>query len=86
MPQDYRKQIDELRNDLQALNAEVYRNNFSASQDFQKYSRFNVRIKVPTLATAPSICEVGELYVNSATGKIYVCSSANTWSLIGTQS
>lgn len=80
------KQIDDLKLAVQALNDEFYANNFTASQDFNKYSRFNTRLKVPTLATAPSSCEIGELYVNSGTGKLYVCSAANTWSLVGTQS
>jgi hypothetical protein len=72
--------------ELRNLIDEVYTNNFTSSQDFNKHSRFNSRIKVPTYGTAPAVCEVGELYVNSGTGKAYVCSSANTWSLIGTQS
>lgn len=80
------EKIQQLRADLDALNEEFYRNNFSASQDFQKYSRFQTRLKLPTKASAPTTCEIGEVYVNSSTGKAYVCSSANTWSLIGTQS
>lgn len=86
MPNDSQKQIEELRKQLDALKNEFYRNNFSSSQDFQKYSRFNSRLKVPTLATAPTTCEIGELHVISTTGKLYVCSSANTWTIVGTQS
>lgn len=85
-PEELKKQIDQLRRDLEALNEEFYRNNFSSLQDFQKFSRFNTRLKVPTLASAPATCEIGELHVRSGTGKLYVCSSANTWSLVGTQS
>lgn len=73
-------EIQKLRKDLDDLIAEVYRNNFSSSQDFTKYSRFNSRIKFPTYATAPTTCEVGEAYVNTGDGKLYICSSANTWS------
>lgn len=79
-------EIDKLRKDLDDLIEEFYRNNFSSSQDFIKYSRFKSRIKMPTYATAPTTCEVGEIYVNSGTGKAYVCSTVNNWSLIGTQS
>jgi hypothetical protein len=86
MPNDLQKQIDQLKADLEALNAEYYTNNFTASQDFNKYSRFNTRIKVPTLSAAPSTCEIGELCVVSSTGKLYVCSAANTWTIAGTQS
>lgn len=74
-----------LQKQIDALRSEIYSNNFKTSQDFQKYSRFNTRLKVPTYSSAPSTCEIGELYVNSGTGKLYVCSAANTWSLVGTQ-
>lgn len=79
-------EIEKLRRDLEDLTAEVYRNNFSTSQDFTKYSRFKTRLKVPTLASAPATCEIGEVYVNSGTGKLYVCSAVNTWTIVGTQS
>lgn len=86
MPNDLQKRIEQLEKDLQALYDEYYRGNFSSSQDHQKYARFNTGIKVPTFTTAPTTCEVGQLHVISTTGKLYVCSSANTWSLVGTQS
>lgn len=76
---DSQNRIDQLKAELESLRIEMYRGNFSESQDFNKYSRFNTRLKVPTLAASPSTCEVGELYVNSANGKLYVCSAANTW-------
>ena len=79
------RQLDQLKQSIEALQAEYYTNNFTASQDFNKYSRFNTRLKVPTLAATPSTCEVGELCVVSGTGKLYVCSAANTWSLVGAQ-
>lgn len=78
-------QIDMLKQQMESLQAEFYKNNFTGSQDFNKWSRFNSRLKLPTYATAPSICEQGELYVNT-NGKLYVCSATNTWSLVGTQS
>jgi len=85
MPNDPQAQIDRLRRDLEDLTNEVYANNFSASQDFNKYSRFNTRIKVPTVSATPSTCEIGELCVVSSTGKLYVCSAANTWTVAGAQ-
>lgn len=78
------EQITQLRAQLEALQAEVSRNNFSSSQDFQKYSRFNTRLKVPSYTTLPDTCEVGEV-VESA-GKLRICSAANTWTIVGTQS
>jgi hypothetical protein len=85
MPNDPQSQIDRLRRDLQDLTNEVYSNNFSASQDFNKYSRFNTRVRVPIYSTAPSTAEIGELYANSTNGKLYVCTAANTWTLVGSQ-
>jgi hypothetical protein len=48
MPNDTQKRIEQLEKDLQAMYDEFYRNNFSSSQDHQKYARFNTGIKVPT--------------------------------------
>lgn len=86
MPNDLQTQINQLRADLQALTDEVYRNNFSSLQDFFKYSRFNTRLRLPVVTTLPTICEIGEKCVVRSTGKEYVCSAANTWTIVGTQS
>ena len=86
MPNNPDNRILELEKELKDLKDAFYTNNFSSSQDFNKYSRFNTRLRVPVRTSAPVTCEVGELHVISSTGKIYVCSSANTWSLVGTQS
>ena len=83
MPNDYQKQIDELKADIQALNDEFYHNNFSASQDFQKYSRFNSRLKVPHYASVPAKCDVGEII--EVAGKLRVCSATNVFTIVGTQ-
>ena len=85
MPNDLQIQLNQLKADLEALNAEVYTNNFTSSQDFNKFTRFNTRLKVPIFAVAPTVAEIGELYANSANGKLYVCTSANTWTLVGAQ-
>lgn len=76
-------QIDKLSKDLKALQDEYYRNNFTARQDFNKASSFTTRLKVPHYGTAPTTAEVGE--VIEVSGKLYICSSANTFSLVGTQ-
>lgn len=83
---DNNSELNQLRQRLEALEGDFYRNNFTTSQDFPKYSRFKTRLKVPTLASAPATCEIGEVYVNSGTGKLYVCSAVNTWTIAGTQS
>ena len=73
-----------LMRDLQDLTDEVYRNNYSAHQDFNKAVNFNARLKVPHYDTAPATAEIGEII--EVGGKLYICSSANTFSLVGTQS
>lgn len=87
MPNDYQVQIDKLRADLDALTSEVYANNFSALQDFNKYSRFKVRLQVPTLATNPTVGAVGD--VVCVGGKFKMCTVASatapTWTIVGTQ-
>ena len=77
-------QLDKLTEDLKALNDEVYANNFSSSQDFNKYSRFNTRLKVPHYDAIPTTCEIGEII--EVAGKLYVGSAINTFTIVGTQS
>ena len=72
-------QIEILNQRLGALESQVNINNFTGSQDFNKASRFNTSIQVPIYATAPSACSVGEVYVNTGDGKLYVCSATDTW-------
>jgi len=80
---DNQTQIDKLTRDLQDLTNEYYTNNFSAHQDFIKKSSFTTRLKVPSYAVAPTTAEVGEII--EVGGKFYICSSVNTFSLVGTQ-
>jgi len=83
MPNDLQTQLNILKQQMESLQAEYFKGNFSGSQDFNKYCRFNSRIKVPVYSATPATCEVGELCV--VTGKLRVCSAANTWSIVGTQ-
>lgn len=77
-------EINKLKRDLEALTSSFYQNNFLTSQDFNKYSRFNTRLKVPHYDSLPSVCEQSEVIEFS--GKLYICSAANTWTIVGTQS
>jgi len=77
-------EIAKLKQDIQDLTEEVYKNNFSASQDFTKKSRFINRIRVPVYSSDPTVAEVGELICVG--GILKVCSSANTFTIVGTQS
>lgn len=80
---DTNSQIQMLRQEVEALKAELYRGNFTGSQDFTKYVRFNTRLKVPSYAVAPTKCEVGEII--EVGGKLKICSAANTFTTVGTQ-
>lgn len=74
------EQIAILRNDLTALQQEVYRNNFSSSQDFNKFTRFNTRLKIPHYDSVPPVGEVGELI--EVGGILLICSSPNSFSVV----
>ena len=77
-------EIEQLKRELQDLTDEVYRNNFTSHQDFNKYCNFTNRLKVPKVTSLPAKAEIGELVVYS--GKLYVASALNTWTIAGTQS
>ena len=74
------EQLQILRNDLTALQQEVFRNNFSSSQDFNKFIRFNTRLKIPHYDSTPPVGEVGELI--EVGGILLICSSLNTFSIV----
>lgn len=81
---DTQNQLDILKKQITDLENNFYLNNFSARQDFNKFSDFKTRLKVPHYASDPATCEVGEII--EVGGKLKVCSSANTWTIVGTQS
>lgn len=81
--QELQDQIAKLKRDIEGLTQAYYANNFSSHQDFNKASFFNYKLKVPTYSVAPTRAEVGEII--AVGGKLYVCSSADTFSLVGTQ-
>ena len=54
---DNNSQIEMLKQQVESLQAEFYKNNFSGSQDFNKKSRFNTALVVPRYGTAPAKCE-----------------------------
>lgn len=81
--QDLQDQITRLRSELGELQAAFYKNNFSTSQDFNKESRFNYRLKVPHYDTAPATGEVGEII--EVGGVLGICDTANHFVVVGTQ-
>jgi hypothetical protein len=82
--EELQKQINALRKQLEQVSTEVYKNNFSSRQDFNKASAFNTKLKVPSYTSVPAKCEVGEIIENN--GKLLICSTSNNWVIIGTQS
>lgn len=80
MDKTLEEQILILRQELTALQSEVYRNNFSSSQDFNKFIRCNTRLKIPHYDSVPPVGEVGELI--EVNGTLLICSSANTFSVV----
>ena len=74
------EQIQLLRNEITELKNEVYRNNFSSSQDFNKFIRFNTRMKVPHYDAVPPVGEVGELI--EVGGVLLICSTPNVYSVV----
>ena len=74
------EQIQLLRNEMTELKNEVYRNNFSSSQDFNKFIRFNTRMKVPHYDSVPPVGEVGELI--EVGGVLLICSTPNVYSVV----
>lgn len=87
MPNDLQQQIDQLRRDLQELNDEFYLNNFTSSKDYNKYSRFNSRLKVPSSVVNPTVGDVGDIV--EVGGKLKICTTASTtapvWTTVGLQ-
>jgi hypothetical protein len=78
------QQLNTVQKDLASLERDFYANNFSAQQDFVKKCSFLTRLKVPHYASDPAVGEVGEII--EVGGKLKICSSANTWTIVGTQS
>ncbi len=81
---DHQETIAKLQAQLDALHGDYYKNNFPSSQDFQKASRFNTRLKIPHYDSLPVTADVGEIAESG--GKLYICSAVNTWTVAGTQS
>ncbi len=77
MPNDLQQQINQLKQQLESLQGDYFKGNFSSSQDINKYTRFNSRLRVPRVTALSATCEVGE--VCSFGTKLYHCSVVNTW-------
>lgn len=74
------EQLTVLKADLDSLTQEVYRNNFSGHQDFNKYSNFTTKLKIPHYDIPPLVGEVGEIIESG--GVLYICSSPNSFTAV----
>ena len=83
MTPEQTQELEKLRKDLNDLIEEVYKNNFSAFQEFNKKSSFTGGLKIPHYDVIPLVGERGE--VIEVDGKAYICSSTNIFTLIGSQ-
>lgn len=81
--QQLKDDILKLKREIESLRSSFFTNNFATSQDFNKYSRFNTALKVPSYSTAPTSAEVGELI--EVGGKLYICSTTDNFTLVGSQ-
>lgn len=77
---DLVNRIAQLEDSLKTLQDQVSKNNFSAHQDFNKYSNFTTGLKIPHFDNLPQSCNVGEL--SEQNGVLYICSSQNNWTLV----
>lgn len=78
------EQIAALQMQLKTLSDTFYQNNFTSHQDFNKSCAFNTKLKVPSYSPLPTVCEIGEIVESG--GGLYICSSNNSWELVGSQS
>ena len=81
--QALQEQIDKLKRDLNDLNQRFYANNFPSRQDSNKYCAFNTTLKVPHYSSAPNTSNIGEII--EVSGKLYISTAVNTFTLVGSQ-
>lgn len=87
------EELEQLKKDFAALStrvdelgAAVNKNNFSATQAFNKAAIFSDRLRVPVFDSAPSVAEIGDIF-SLANGELYICTDTSpvTWTLVGSQ-
>lgn len=83
MDKSVEEKIQIMQNQIDSLSQEIYRNNFSSHQDFNKFVNFTTRLKIPHYDAVPPVGEVGELI--EVGGVLLICSSSNTFTIVGTQ-
>ena len=74
-----------LQSQVNDLTAQVYKNNFSSSQTFNKACKFTDRLNIPGFNSAPTVAEVNDII--AVAGEMYICTSINpvVFTLVGSQ-
>lgn len=85
--QSLQTQLASIKNNLDSLSSNFYKNNFSSHQDFNKSSNFTTKITIPVFTVLPN-AEPGDIcaYSTGGTYKLMICTAVNTWTIVGTQS
>lgn len=78
------EKLQSLQSQVDNLSKELYRNNFSGRQDFNKIVQFNTKLIIPKYGSLPVVCDENELV--AINGILYLGLSNNRWSLVGNQS
>lgn len=84
-----REEFNTLKNQLDSLSQQFFKNNFSASITFNKDVICGTRLKVPSYSTVPIVAEVNDII--GINGELYICTVAGTiaspatFTLVGSQ-
>lgn len=82
--QELVEKVNKLQAEVANLSVNFFKNNSISHQDFNKSCSFNTKLKVPSYATPPSTCDIGEICESG--GVLLICETANNWVIVGTQS
>lgn len=79
------EKIQKLETEIRDIKTQVYKNNFSATQTFNKACVFSDGLRVPSFSVAPTVAELNSIMAIS--GTLYICTSISpvTWTVVGTQ-
>lgn len=77
------EEIFKLQQQINDLTEKIDRDNFSKLQVNAKDVYFEKRVRLFNKSANLAVCQTGELSVVG--GKLYICSAANTWTVVGTQ-
>lgn len=77
------EEIQKLQQQINELNERIDTDNFSKLKVEMKDVYFEKKVRLFNKSANLAVCQTGELSVVG--GKLYICSAANTWTVVGTQ-